>query len=1543
MEYKSKEKSTQSGMKTILQKTVITVGLLSLSSTAAHAVTNADYKSLPTFNSTSVPPNVLFIIDNSNSMDEDVTGAAVGGDSPLSRSEIARKAIIKIIEDQKENMRFGLMAYRQEGVYQKYIHNSFYYCSYDPDTYDPGGTPTPTDPTSNTRSFPNPTDPGHFIYYDVALPFYTTNLSNTFCYSYNYSADGTSSNDDYWCYKQKTGEGPTPEKVKPRTKLQNLYGYSSFYYSSSFIPTDSDYAAGILEFGYEQASVPIGKTWFAENSPGDGILHVNIKDSDTPHIDALKAKLGTSQFDTATDTPLRNAGLTPLGGTLQTAQEYFQGSSVNTASGVASTNPITERCQQNYVILLTDGLPSVDSNGNPGDTDSLLQKVKDSITALRNTNNIDFVDNKFDVKTYVVGFALPPTLGSKLDELAVAGGTDINGKALLANDAVELGQKLELLMHDISKKAASGSSASVISNSRSGEGVTYSSVFYPEYTVGDNTVKWVGDLNSLFVDSYGNLREDTNNNKQLDKDTDCIIRYIHKSHGVVAQRYIDSNQNNTLDLDEDLNGNGVLDLHLNEDLNGNGILDGGEDLNGNNLLDYEISEDRNGNGFLDQDEDANDNNELDPGEDNGDGVLYTEDKFVDEVSLTDLNYIWSASEWLNELNPSYIHHNRPGYDNLNWKKRYIFTFIDSDNDQVVDAYEQIPFTDDRVSALRLHLLVYPTLSDEPDWLAKIRADGNYGHFLEHQSARIINFIRGKDQGEVTYATDKPYTLEAMRSRKVDYDGDGITETWMLGDIIHSSPLAVGAPSESYHLLYEDDSYANFAEKYINRRTVVYVGGNDGMIHAFNAGFFDPRNLKLNDTTVHVAEPYVDTNNNHQWDNGEPYTDRNYNGIYDDGLGDETKFELGSELWAYVPHNLLPHLRFLTSPDYEHVYYNDLPPRVFDVKIFEQETACTTEGLYSKNCIHPNGWGTILVTGMRLGGGLYERFKTWDFPMTYAPTATGTWTISPDADLESTCDETGCTIKSKNNAKPIVEIKNSLAGIDADRIKSIKIQFKKNSSDDIAANGVTFHWDGGTINKPAPDFDEDESSKYYSYTFDMSSKSTWKDTINTIWFTINNPLPDADSIILDYIDLEDSEGYSSSYSIIDITNPEKEPKVLAELKPRGLGFTTNEPVVIPIKSKVDNTINDWYLAFGSGPNHNNRADSIALNKVTSNTPGKIYIVSLNELAKGKLKMLNDAGLPVNGERSFATLDSNTIISDMVPLDFDLDYDVDVVYFGTVSGNSFDGWGGKMRRLVLDEGNPDTKTWQGDKVLFKLDPGQTITAKPTVGSDNLNNLWVYFGTGKYFVEQDEANTDLQAFYGIKEPLGLTGRTWDEVEKEELINTTDAKVFDNKRVTGIPALDSGTTINNWSELIATIDSMSGWMRDLEEAGERSLGQAALLGQTLTFATYIPSTDICVTDGRSIGNALYYKTGTAYFNSVIGYIFEDLDGDDTMEEGEKRMLTRFNIGRGLTYSPAVHIGGDEGSSVIFSTSDGSVRSFEQNNPGLTKSKRASWENVTQ
>lgn len=206
-------------------------------------------------------------------------------------------------------------------------------------------------------------------------------------------------------------------------------------------------------------------------------------------------------------------------------------------------------------------------------------------------------------------------------------------------------------------------------------------------------------------------------------------------------------------------------------------------------------------------------------------------------------------------------------------------------------------------------------SDAVPFVESTFSDTNAG-LLESSSAsdarNLVNWVRGQD-------------LTGFRSRQLD----GVTKR--LADIIYSTPTAVGRPAENLDLLYGSNSYRNFLLHYKNRRQVIYAGTNGGMLHAFNGGWYNAATQTFQKARGNSA------------------------------AGSTTEYDLGAELWAYVPYHALPHLKYLATPGYgavvsDHVSLVDLKPRIFDAKIFPDDAN------------HPGGWGTILVGGMRLGGG-----------------------------------------------------------------------------------------------------------------------------------------------------------------------------------------------------------------------------------------------------------------------------------------------------------------------------------------------------------------------------------------------------------------------------------------------------------------------------------------------------------------------------------------------------------------------------------------------
>ena len=128
----------------------------------------------------------------------------------------------------------------------------------------------------------------------------------------------------------------------------------------------------------------------------------------------------------------------------------------------------------------------------------------------------------------------------------------------------------------------------------------------------------------------------------------------------------------------------------------------------------------------------------------------------------------------------------------------------------------------------------------------------------------LDYIRGDSSNEGNSTTQ-------FRTRKTLPNGNKHT----LGDIVNSSPLFVGTPS-----LFLPESgfsgYAAFKTAQSNRQPVVYVGGNDGVLHAFN------------------ASSCTDSAN------------------------------CGKELFAYVPNAVYSNLKKLTASNFTHTSFVDGP-------------------------------------------------------------------------------------------------------------------------------------------------------------------------------------------------------------------------------------------------------------------------------------------------------------------------------------------------------------------------------------------------------------------------------------------------------------------------------------------------------------------------------------------------------------------------------------------------------------------------------------------
>ncbi len=497
----------------------------------------------------SVRPNVLIILDNSNSMDEDFYGNAVGSFSSSSKSVVGKNVLNGLINTYINSMRVGLMTYRLPASSKWYLHNSAYFSSYDPKSYCPNppnecvdycqtGNSTSQSicqstcasqnslfdatyfdeiiPASTlgslkrntycnliypkTNRVPNPTDMSNYIYYKQALPFYdSANDGTLFFYSPGYGPNEYPPYyNGYDVWTNKTG-----------TSDQEI-GYSNPFANWGLVPTDSDYALGYANFGRRLFSYYVGRTWFANSSPGDGYLHVQANDNNNANnaqLNALLAMLAPHENDETgymscnnTGDPnqcsyIVNSGLTPTAGTLQSAINYFNGSG-------SYPSPIQYSCQKNFIIYVTDGLPSNDESGNPGSSNSLMPAVLNKLNNLRSLMATGSGSSStYDVKTFAVGVGLTSTDKVLLDSMAVAGGTDVGGHAYYADNPGQLSIALASVFSNIIENGYSFTFVSVTSTRAVDENYIYEASFEPL----NAEPFWRGHLRKYSILNDGNV------------------------------------------------------------------------------------------------------------------------------------------------------------------------------------------------------------------------------------------------------------------------------------------------------------------------------------------------------------------------------------------------------------------------------------------------------------------------------------------------------------------------------------------------------------------------------------------------------------------------------------------------------------------------------------------------------------------------------------------------------------------------------------------------------------------------------------------------------------------------------------------------------------------------------------------------------------------------------------------------------------------------------------------------------------------------------
>lgn len=598
---------------------------------------------------------------------------------------------------------------------------------------------------------------------------------------------------------------------------------------------------------------------------------------------------------------------------------------------------------------------------------------------------------------------------------------------------------------------------------------------------------------------------------------------------------------------------------------------------------------------------------------------------------------------------------------------------------------------------------------------------------ETEADKLIKYVHGVTETDVNgNLVDSP----GYRSRLATL---GATSgLWRMGDIVSSTPkllanVALNTYASEPPTGYSDFSYDKFVKSSLyQNRGMVFVGANDGMLHAFKLG-------KLT--------------------------------MINDGTANKAKLEgtdLGKEEWAFVPRNMLPYLRYLADPNYSHLFYVDGSTLLVDVSINKPSDNDTykyaNNELIYKGCTSDHYWKCVKQT------------------------------------------------KYSNEANKVIDL-------DKTSWRSVL----------IGSTGL-----GGAVRNRV------NSGACYV--------KTGSDCVKT-------PV--------------DGSGFSTYYAL-DVTDPTN-PKFMWEFngdptegadsdkKGGNLGYATSGPVVVRVGDKSKN--GRWFAVFASGPTGPiDTANRQFLGR--SDQPLKLFVV---DIGTGKLVTTINTGI----DSAFSgSLSNSAIDTDRSKPYASGHYSDDAFYVGYTKKATTDWFLGGVGRVLTKESlypdatkdtddtdNPQqsAKNWVFSKVVEDSTVGPVTSAISKLQDRSNGNLWLYFGTGRYFFKNSTAVDDPSSqrrIYGVKDPC------YDSISND--INQACSAV-----ALTTSDLQSQTTVS------AVDVSKKGWYIGLDTSGTTTSSERVITDPVASpsgvvfFTTFQPNTDVCTYGGGSYIWAIDYKSG--------------------------------------------------------------------------------------
>lgn len=515
-----------------LRRTVLAASLLAAQAAFAGST---DIANVPMAVSNMVTPNVLVIYDNSQSMDAYMNGVMVSGNNASTRGNIGRSVMRNAISAYRTAFNWGLMSYGMSDNPPTLYSTYAYYLGSDTGmvftsnctgyvagTFN-GAPAVPGISTAGGRrciANPQPSTGREYITFDFTSD--DSNIVDVLYYG-GYSATGIPSLNQMWAPAMNQSNPTSYKWYRDHANVStwNNTDFSNQQFSGTLTPTDAGFLptnSGTTPPDNVSRSLYLPRGWgYLSSVTGSGKLNEAVAPDSTSHYNSLQALLASESNGSTTE--LKNGAVfTTLKGTLGTARSYLAGSLAST------TTPVAQTCQQSFVMLVTDGLPTGNSSGSlysatertntcawsttsnsctSGSFGTAATDAISAVSALRavpvsgvssiNKDGTGSVTGKFDVQTYVV--ALGETVAnaqalSVMNAMAYNGGTD---RALPANDAAAFQSAIGQISDDITSKVGAAAAVAVANaHVTSTDNASYASSY--------NSGTWSGDINASAID-----------------------------------------------------------------------------------------------------------------------------------------------------------------------------------------------------------------------------------------------------------------------------------------------------------------------------------------------------------------------------------------------------------------------------------------------------------------------------------------------------------------------------------------------------------------------------------------------------------------------------------------------------------------------------------------------------------------------------------------------------------------------------------------------------------------------------------------------------------------------------------------------------------------------------------------------------------------------------------------------------------------------------------------------------------------------------------